>query len=96
MPKTKLLSVLSNLAIFANLVVGFLRIHWMIIIVFIVIHAILRLSYLKAQNELVISQNTTQTTIAPPVIRNIASIITAVILAIIIYGLGFGVAYMMK
>lgn len=97
MSKTKILSLLSNLAILANLVVGFLQIHWAVIAVFIVVHAVLRLGYLKAESELAVhDENATRTSIAPPVVRNIASVITAVILAAATYWIGYGVAYFVK
>lgn len=48
MPKTKLFSLLSNIAILANLIVGFLQVHWAVIVVFISVHAMLRLGYIKA------------------------------------------------
>lgn len=97
MNKAKLLSLLSNLAILANLVVGFLQIHWAIIPVFVVVHAVLRLAYLKAESQTAAQDpNATQTTIAPPMVRNIASVITAVILAVVVYWLGFGVGYLVK
>lgn len=97
MNKAKLLSLLSNLAILANLVVGFLQIHWAIIPVFVVVHAVLRLAYLKAESQTAAQDpNATQTTIAPPMVRNIASVITAVILAAVVYWLGFGVGYLAK
>ncbi|MDO4896127.1 MAG: hypothetical protein Q3971_02085 [Moraxella sp.] len=95
MPKTKLFSLLSNLAMLVNLVVGFLQIHWLIIPVFAGIHAVLRLNYLKAESELT-RDDATQTSIAPPVIRNIASVITAVILALATYAVGYGVAYFIR
>ena len=88
MPKTKLFSLLSNIAILANLIVGFLQVHWVVIVVFIAVHAMLRLGYIKAQSEqMVRDKNTT------PVVRHIASVITAVILAVLIYWVGYGVAY---
>lgn len=97
MPKTKLFSLLSNIAILANLIVGFLQVHWAVIVVFIAVHAMLRLSYIKAQSEqMVRDKNTTQTSIAPPVVRHIASVITAVILAVLIYWVGYGVAYFVE
>lgn len=97
MPKTKLFSLLSNVAILVNLVVGFLQIHWAVILVFAGVHALLRLGYLKAESELVVrDENTTQTSIAPPVVRNIASVITAVILALATYWIGYGVAFFAK
>lgn len=97
MSKSKLFSLLSNLAILANLVVGFLQIHWLVIPVFAGIHAVLRLAFLKAQSEETATDpNATQTTIAPPAIRNIASVITAVVLAVATYWMGYGVAYFVK
>ncbi len=54
MPKTKLYNLLINLAILVNLVVGFLQMHWVVIAVFVVIHAVLRLAYLKAESELAV------------------------------------------
>lgn len=94
MPKTKLFSLLSNIAILANLIVGFLQVYWAVIVVFIAVHAMLRLGYIKAQSEqMVRDKNTTQTSIAPPVVHHIASVITAVILAVLIYWVGYGVAY---
>lgn len=97
MNKTKILSLLSNLAILANLVAGFLHIHWAIIPVFFVIHAVLRLAYLKAESQnQAIDPTKTQTAIAPPVIRNLASVITAIILAGLLYGIGYGIGYFVK
>lgn len=95
MPKTKIISLLSNIAILANLVVGFLQIHWAVIPIFIIIHAVLRLAYLKAESQATPSDNPTPS-IAPPAIKNIASVITAVILALLIYWIGYGVAYFIK
>lgn len=64
------------------------------IVVFFVIHAVLRLVYLNAESQLTArDENATQTSIAPPVIRNIASVITALILAVAVYAIGYGVAY---
>ncbi|MDI4498095.1 hypothetical protein E6P70_04455 [Moraxella nonliquefaciens] len=71
-----------------------MQIHWAVIAVFVVIHAVLRLGYLKAESENAVrDENTTQTSIAPPVVRHIAIVITAVILAVLIYWVGYGVAY---
>lgn len=65
MPKTKLYNLLINLAILANLVVGFLQIHWAVIIVFVVIHAVLRLAYLNAESELAAHQDNATKTSSP-------------------------------
>lgn len=94
MAKTKLISLLSNIAILTNLVVGFLNIHWVVIGVFIVIHASLRLAYITAENQANHNPNAA-TSIAPPAIRNIASVITAIILAVVVYAIGYGVAYLL-
>lgn len=90
MNKAKLFNLLYNLAILANLAVGFFKIHWAIVVVFVVIHAVLRFGYLNAQSQA--HDSATQTTIAPPLIRNIASVITAIIVAGVAYGIGFGLA----
>lgn len=97
MNKVKLFSLLSNLAILANLAVGFLQIHWAVIVIFVGVHTALRLNYLKAESQMTTQDpNATQTTIAPPMVRNIASVITAIILAVVTYWLGYGVAYFVK
>ncbi|MDO4426710.1 MAG: hypothetical protein Q4B88_01130 [Moraxella sp.] len=93
MNKAKLFSLISNVLILANLLVGFFKVHWIIIALFILLHAGCRMAYLKAENERQTqNDNATQTTIAPPMVRNIASVITAVILAAALYGIGYGVA----
>lgn len=92
MNKAKLISLISNLLILANVAVGFFKIHWVIIVLFIALHTFARMAYLKAESESVITDpNKTATSIAPPMVRNIASVITAVILAVVLYWLGFGV-----
>lgn len=92
MNKAKIISLISNILILANVFVGFFKIHWAIIALFIVLHAIARLAYLKAESESQIHDPAkTQTAIAPPMVRNIASVITAVVLAVVLYWLGFGV-----
>lgn len=92
MNKTKIISLLSNLLILANVFVGFFQIHWAIIALFIVLHSVARLAYLKAESETQAhNPEKTQTSIAPPMVRNIASVITAVILAVVLYFVGFGV-----
>lgn len=89
----KMLSIFANLLLLANLVVGFMQIHWLVILLFVLAHAITRHAYLKAtpQNQ----TGATSTTIAPPVIKTVASIITAVILAVVVYWLGYGIAYLL-
>lgn len=93
MNKAKLFSLISNVLILANILVGFFKIHWIIIALFILLHAVCRMAYLKAESKTQVqNENATQTAIAPPMVRNIASVITAVILSAALYGIGYGVA----
>lgn len=92
MNKAKIISLLSNALILANVFVGFFKIHWAIIALFIVLHSVARLAYLKAESESQVhNPEKTATSIAPPMVRNIASVITAVILAVALYFIGFGI-----
>lgn len=92
--KAKLLMLVSNLLVLANLVVGFFKIHWAVIALFIVLHTVVRLGYLAAQ-QTTHDPDKTQTSIAPPVIRNIATLLSAVILSVLLYGIGYGIAWAM-
>lgn len=101
--RTKVISILSNLAVLGNVVVGFfasglgILIQMGVVLAFIGLHAFLRLAFVKAQTALEHAQTAqsgvekTATSIAPPMVRNIASVITAVILAVVLYFIGFGV-----
>lgn len=94
MKKTTLISWGSNITVLANLAAGFFHIYWVIIILFIIIHAITRLQFVKAEQVDALTANAnhsaTRSTIAPPMVKNLASVITAIILAILLYWLGFG------
>lgn len=90
--KAKFFMWMSNLLVLANLVVGFLKFHWALIAVFIVLHAVVRLGYLSAQ-EAQDNPNATKTSIAPPMVKNIATILSAVILAGLLYAIGYGIAW---
>lgn len=97
-PKPKnlvIINAIGTVFLFINLLAGFWKIIPFIIILFGIIHTIVRLSYLKAEQKLqTINPEATQTTIAPPVIRNIASVITAFLTAVVLYYLGFGLRYL--
>lgn len=97
-PKPKNLVIINAIGTFflvLNLLAGFWKIFALVIVVFGVIHTIVRLSYLKAEEKAqIINPEATQTTIAPPVIRNIASVITAFLTAVVLYYLGFGLRYL--
>lgn len=83
----------SNLLVLANLVVGFFKLHWALIAVFIVLHTVVRLGYLAAQDAHN-DPNTTKTSIAPPMVKKIATVISAVLLSVVVYGIGYAVALM--
>lgn len=97
-PKPKNLVIINAIGTFflaVNLLAGFWKVFALVIIVFGIIHTIIRLSYLKAEEKAQTRHpDTTQTTIAPPMIRHIASVITAFLTAIILYYIGFGVRYL--
>ncbi|MFW2176363.1 MULTISPECIES: hypothetical protein [unclassified Moraxella] len=92
--KLKTINLIGNILLALNLIAGLLWLHWAVVIVFAVLHTLVRLQYLKAEQQLQ-AQNadTTQTSIAPPMIRNVASVISAVIMAGLIYAVGYGIRY---
>lgn len=90
MNKLQFINIIANLLIVLNIVLGFMQIHWAVIGLFVVLHAVCRMTYLKAESA------TPQNTIAPPMIRTIASVITAIILAVALYWLGFGLALLIR
>lgn len=93
--KLKTINFISMLLLALNLVAGILQIHWAVIAVFAVLHAVTRMQYVTAETQLHQAQNpeATQTTIAPPVIKNVASVISAILMAVVLYWLGFGLRY---
>lgn len=97
-PKPKNLVIINAIGTFflmVNLLAGFWKVFALVIVVLGVIHTFVRLIYLKAEEKAqAINPESTQTTIAPPMIRNIASVITAFLTAIILYYIGFGVRYL--
>lgn len=98
MNNLKTINLIGNICLFLNLVVGLLQLHWTVIIVFAIIHTIVRMMYLKAEQNQTIDPNAQssdiqKTVVAPPAIRNFASVISGVVMAGIIYAVGYGLRY---
>lgn len=93
-PKGKLINTLSNISLVLNLVVGAIQLHWACLIVFIIAHTVLRMAYVKLEDEAMLTnQNPDEP--APPAqpqsIRYTATVITMLVMANILYWLGFGI-----
>ena len=94
MNNLNIINLIGNIFLFLNLVVGVLQIHWAVVIVFAIIHTVIRLMYLKAeQQSRTIHPNTQQTVVAPPAIRNFATVMSGIVMAAIIYAIGYGIRY---
>lgn len=98
MNNLKTINLIGNICLFLNLVVGLLQIHWAVVIVFAIIHTIVRMMYLKAEQNQTIDPTTQstdiqKTVVAPPAIRNFASVISGMAMAGIIYAVGYGLRY---
>lgn len=91
-PKGKRINAFSNISLLLNLVVGVLQVHWASIAVFVIAHTVLRMAYIKLEDEAMIQH---QTDDMPPVqpqsVRNVATVVTMLIMANILYWLGFGI-----
>lgn len=97
MKTTKLLSLLSNIAVLLNVIAGGLALYWFVLIpVFALIHIGLRLSYLSFEQKQNANTTQTQTMIAPPQVRKFASILTGIIMAVLLYGIGYGVHLLLE
>lgn len=99
MNNLKTINLIGNIFLFLNLVVGLLQIHWAVIILFALIHTVIRMMYLKAEQQ---SQTTDpslsqtdlqKTVVAPPAIRQFATIISGIVMAAILYAVGYGIGY---
>lgn len=96
MKKTQLLSIASNIALVLNVIAGALGYLWWIVIpVFALIHMILRLSFMSAEETENAHQQAPKTMIAPPQVRKFASILTSIILAGLTYGIGYAVSLLL-
>lgn len=97
MNKLKTINLIGNIFLFLNLVVGVLQIHWAVVIVFAVIHTVIRMMYLKAEQQTQTTDPDVQRTVtAPPTIRNFATVISGIVMAAIIYAIGYGIGYGIK
>lgn len=93
---SKLISVFSNIAIVLNVVAGGMGLGWWLIPIFALVHIGLRLWFLKIDQKQNANTNQTQTMIAPPQVRQFASIITGVIVAGLAYAIGLGVHILLQ
>ena len=95
MNNPKLINLLGNIFLVLNLVAGLLWLHWAVIILFAVIHSVIRLMYLKAEQNAQLNQTSDiqRTVTAPPAIRNFATVISGIVMAAIIYAVGYGIRY---
>lgn len=96
MNNPKLINLLGNIFLALNLVAGLLWLHWAVIAVFGILHTGVRLAYLSASDKLAQASqdpNAQKTVTAPPMIRNMASVVTSFIVAGILYAVGYGIRY---
>lgn len=91
----KKMDFLMSLAMIANVVVGILSWHWAMIGVFAVVHAAMRYAYLRQENTTddAPAQELQRIQAAMPLLRHVATWLAAVILAAILYGMGWLVMF---
>lgn len=95
----KFLGILGNLFFIANVVVGIIPLHWAIIGIFAIIHSILRHFYIKAELQIAQGQAAEELNkiqAAMPAVRHVATIISSVVVAVILYGVGYGARYLVN
>lgn len=90
-PKGKIINALSNISLVLNLVVGALQLHWASIAVFVIAHTVLRMAYVKLEDEAIQNQTDEMPPAQPQGVRNVATVVTMLIMANILYWLGFGI-----
>lgn len=94
MNNLKTINLIGNIFLILNLVVGLLQIHWAAVIVFAIIHTVIRMMYLKTeQQNRTVDPERQRTVTAPPAIRNFATVISGIVMAAIIYAIGYGIRY---
>lgn len=92
----KMINLIGNIFLALNLIAGLLWLHWAVIPVFGIIHAGVRISYLNTTEKLAQANQNPEiqkTVTAPPMIRNVASVVTGFIVAGILYAIGYGIRY---
>lgn len=97
MNNPKRLNLVGNSLLALNLVAGLLELHWVVIPVFGILHVTVRLGYLNAANKVAQANQDLQAQkiiTAPPMIRNVASVVTSFIVAGILYAIGYGIRYL--
>ena len=97
MNNPKRLNLVGNSLLALNLVAGLLGLHWALVPVFGILHTTVRLGYLNASEKLAQANQDPQaqkTITAPPMIRNVASVVTSFIVAGILYAIGYGIRYL--
>lgn len=89
----KILSILGNALFLGNVVVGMIPVHWAIIIVFALLHSVARHFYIQAelknaQGQAAEELNKIQA--AMPAVRHAATVVSSLVVAAILYGVGYG------
>lgn len=96
MKKTQLLNITSNIALVLNVIAGALGyLWWLVIPVFALIHIVVRLSFISAEEAQNAQTQAPKTMIAPPQVRKFASILTGIILAGLTYSIGYAVSLLL-
>ncbi len=94
-PKGKIINLISNIALLLNFLVGALLVHWACIPVFIIIHSVLRMMYIKLEDQAIAQLSASDPDNSPvqqpASIRLVATIVTMIVMANILYWLGFGI-----
>ncbi|QMT31165.1 hypothetical protein [Alysiella filiformis] len=88
----KYLNILGNALFISNVVVGILQIHWAIIALFAVLHMVARHLYIQAELKAAQGQDEELNKIqaAMPAVRHAATVVSSIVVAAILYGLGYG------
>lgn len=86
----KRINRLSNISLLLNLISGLLQLHWACIGIFVIAHTLLRMAYIKLEDDAV-QHNNEPPPSQPKSVRNVATVVTMLVMASILYWLGFGI-----
>lgn len=95
----KAINLLGNLILVITFILGVLHLSWLMILACAVALTIIRILYIKAEQKLNIDNENNQTSapqtpaMGTPMVRTVASFITASLMAGIIFAIGYGVRY---
>lgn len=95
----KAINLLGNLILVITFVLGALHLSWLMILACAIALTIIRILYIKAEQKLNIDHENNQTSapqnpaMGTPMVRTVASFITASLMAGIIFAIGYGVRY---